>query len=190
MIMHKHIAAGLLAVYFMAGSHLAAAEAHFALETGLHAGGDDLVTVTFSDGSTEDIDAGGLVSLGLGVAVDLREDLELRFMHNYKADSVTASNGSIDFTRWATHLSLMYRVDAWRFGGGLAYHSNIELDGDGVASVVSADFDNATGWLLEFNYFWGGLYLGGQYTNIDYTYTGSSTEVDASSLGVVLGYQF
>lgn len=189
--MHKLLHRGLLAACVLLSSSLVQAETRFMLETGLHAGGDDLVTVTFSDGSTEDIDAGGLISLGAGVSSDLSENLELRFVFNYKIDQVTASNGSIDFSRWVSNLSLMYKIDPWRVGGGLAYHSGIELDGDGVASVISADFDNATGYLLEIDYFWNEhFYLGAQYTDIEYTYTGTSTDVDASSIGVVLGYQF
>ena len=181
----------VIATCFLFCSNLVFAEARFLLEGGLHVGGDDLVTVTFSDGSTGDINAGELFTLGAGVSVDMGDAFELRFVYNYKADSLNASNGSIDYSRWVSNLTLMYKIDGWRIGGGLTHHRNIKLDGDGVASSIDVRFDNSTGYMLEVDYIWpSGLYVGGQYADIDYTQTGTSNKVDAGSIGVVVGFQF
>ncbi|MBI1423573.1 MAG: hypothetical protein GC149_08925 [Gammaproteobacteria bacterium] len=176
---------------FLLPFQLAWSDVHFLLEAGVHTGGDELIHVTFSDGSTASIKGGSLVTLGAGLAANITDKLELRFVENYKADSVNASNGSIDFTRWVSNLLLLYRVDKWKLGGGLTHHRNIKLKGDGVASVLNVNFDDAVGTVLEADYQFGPhAYFGGQYTNIKYPVTGLSSKVDGSSIGVVIGYVF
>lgn len=170
--------------------------ADFVLEAGLHAGGDDLVTATFVSGSTQTIEAGGLYNFALGVGFDINEKVTSRITFGIKQDSITASNGNIEFTRYPLDALVFYKTDSWLFGGGITYHTNVKLSGDGLASGLSANFDDSMGFILEADYLFGNKkgYVGGRYTMIDYDTVPSATvnaaTVDGNSIGVVVGYRF
>ena len=79
----------------------------------------------------------------------------------------------------------------WRFGGGAAYHWDVELDGSGVASNASAEFDDAIGVVAEIDYYFSeNAYVGLQYLNIEYdrlaTLGNSALTFDASSFGLII----
>lgn len=164
------------------------------LEMGLHDGGDDLVTATFSSGDSETLEAGGLYHFSVGAGFDIAQDWVSRITFGIKEDSITASNGDIKFTRYPIDALFLYRVDQWMIGGGLTYHTGVELDGSGLASPLNADFDDALGVILEVDYRFGKAYVGGRYTIIDYDTVPSASvnaaTVDGNSIGVVLGAKF
>lgn len=170
--------------------------ADLVLEAGLHAGGDDLVSVTFASGSTETIEAGGFFNLAIGVGFDINEKVTSRITFGIKEDSITASNGNIDFTRNPIDALFLYKTESWLLGGGITYHTNVKLSGDGIASGLNADFDDSLGFILEADYLLGNKkgYVGGRYTMIDYDSVPSATvnaaTVDGNSIGVVVGYRF
>ena len=70
----------------------------FQIELGLHDGGDELASVTFTSGSTESINAGGFISFAVGLVFD-HGDYASRFKFGIKNDSIDATNGSIDWDR-------------------------------------------------------------------------------------------
>lgn len=160
------------------------------LQGGLHFGGDDLVIVPFTNGDSQTIKAGELLSLSAGVGFGVAENLESRFMAGFKLDSVDADNGSVDFFRYPLEALLMYKAsEKVSIGGGLTYHLNPGISGDGVATGVDFDYDNALGFVLEFDYLLStGGYFGAKLTSIDYEAAGVS--VSGNSIGGILGIHF
>lgn len=161
-------------------------------EIGIHDGGDDLITLNFTDGSSRDLQAGEFLSLGFGVAWDLGSVMEGRLYAGWKGDEVSASNGSVKLNRWTSNLMLLFKAGGWRFGGGAAYHWDVELDGSGAAANASAEFDDAVGVVAEIDYYFSEYaYIGVQYVDIEYdrlaTLGNAARTFDASSIGLTIG---
>lgn len=136
----------------MSPSSPVSADIDFLAELGLHFGGDDLITVTFSDGSSSTIKAGEFFALDLGVAWDMG-NMEGRVTGGWKYDGISAADGKIDLSRYTHQFILLFKTGKWRFGDGYTYHFNVEVDGSGVASVADSEFDDALGWTAQTNYF-------------------------------------
>ena len=179
---------------FLAGllvfSQTARADFDFMGGIGIHEGGDDVVTALFTDGTEETIQAGEFISFDLGVAWDMGP-LEGRISGGYRYDEITADNGKLVYSRYTTTGLLLAAIGNWRFGGGATYHFNIDLEGSGVGTPASAEFDDAVGYIGEIDYYFNPkAYVGLQYTDIEYDRTtafGKTAQTfDASSIGLVL----
>ncbi len=159
-------------------------------EGGIHVGGDNLATATFTNGDTSKITAGSLLAVGIGPQIDLSENSHLRILLNYKTDNISARNGNLSFTRFPIDLLYFYQTEQWNFGGGLTYHLNPELSGDGLASGVSGSYDNALGYIAEVDFRLGEFfYIGGKLTFINYEPQQINEKtVDGNSIGVVMGF--
>ena len=167
------------------------AELDFLAELGVHTGGDDLITATFTDGSTATIKAGEVLAIDLGIAWDMG-NIEGRITGGWKYDTISAVDGDIDFSRFTHQFLLLYKAGDWRFGGGYAYHFDVEVDGSGAASVADSEFDDTLGWTAQINYFFTEkAYVGLTYTDIEYdrlaTLGNSSATFDASSVALTIG---
>jgi len=165
------------------------------VEGGIHLGGDTIVEVAFTNGDTEKLKAGELLSLALGVQSDISETLQGRVSIGYKFDSISADNGDLDFTRMPLEVLVMNKGGYWMLGGGIGYHLSPKLKADAISIGLSgtADFDDALGFVLAADYnskgeFAGDWYLGGRITIIDYENQFGS--ISGNSVGVVLGYMF
>lgn len=178
--------------FFLASIYSPAnADFDFLLELGLHEGGDDLVTVGFSDGTNRSIQAGEFISLDAGIAWDWGEVMEARLVGGWKGDEISADNGGIDYSRWTSNFLLMFKAGNWRFGGGATYHWDIELEGSGSAVSASAEFDDALGYIAEVDYYFHEkAFVGLQYTIIEYdrlaTLGNSAASFDANSIALVI----
>ena len=75
-------------------------------------GGEDLVTVTYDDGHTQDVRSGGLVTFYGGVEYRFDSIFSLQTTIGYHIDSVSAENGSVRFSRYP--LELLGHVDEAR----------------------------------------------------------------------------
>lgn len=180
----------LLGSFLLFASQSANAELDFLGQIGLHGGGDDVVTALFTDGSSEEIKAGEFLEIDLGVAWDMGI-LEARITGGWKYDTITAENGELDFQRFTSQALLLFAAGDWRFGGGAAYHFEIELDGSGVAEAADAEFDDALGYVAEIDYYFTeNAYVGLQYLDIEYdrttAYGQTAQTFDASSIGLVV----
>jgi len=181
----------LISAVLMIVSQHVRAELDFLTELGIHAGGDDLITVTFTDGSTSKIKAGEVLAIDLGIAWDMGV-IEGRVTGGWKYDSISAVDGDIELTRYTHQFLLLYKTGAWRLGGGYVYHFKIELDGGGVASIADSEFDDTFGWTAQVNYFFSeSAYVGLTYTDVDYdrlaTLGNTSKTFDASSVAFTIG---
>jgi hypothetical protein len=180
------IALGLFIIY------PAQASLDVLVELGIHDGGDDVITLNFTDGSSRDMQAGEFLSLGAGVAWDIGSVMETRLYAGWKGDEVSATNGSVKLNRWTSNFMLLFKAGGWRFGGGVAYHWDVKLDGSGDATNASAEFDDAIGAVAEIDYYFNEYaYVGLQYLNIEYdrraTLGNSARTFDASSIGLTIG---
>lgn len=152
----------------------------------LEFGGDDVVTVTFTNNESQDLKAGqGVGAFGGGLFRPHQESVfELRGTLGFKYVTTAASNADITLTRLVWELE-----PRLRFGPGFwitipaVLHTNIEYSGDGFTRDLS--FDNAFGTGLRIG--WRGLAL--RWTKLEYQ-DEFNNDYDASSIGFSASYPF
>jgi hypothetical protein len=143
-------------------------------------GGDDLVTLSFEDGDTQNVKAGQGFAVALGGWYRPAENLpiELQAALGYKVVFTAASNADIKVTRTTLQLNGLYRfTNGWYCGAGLVRHMGPKLDGDGWFEDI--EFDDATGFTVELGWKWVGLH----FTRMDYSADGFE-DADAGNVGV------
>jgi len=107
----------------LAAGPASASDLHLVGRMGIDGGGDRLAKVTMSDGSSQTITAGGLFTIGAGLVYMPRAaPIAVEATLGYKVDDITASNGSMKFSRWPIELLASYVLERHRIGGGLAQH--------------------------------------------------------------------
>lgn len=186
-----HLATTLLGVTLWAAiPHAQAAEG--LVQMGLDFGGEEMVSVYYTHGSGDEINAGELVHLSGGFIFKTfadQSDWETQLTLGWKTDGITADNGSVSFDRFPVEVLQFIRAGNIRIGGGATRHLNPSLEGDGFMSDVQAKFDDAWGGIVEINYLLGDkLMFGVRATMIDYEIRGLS--VDGSSVGFNMGLRF
>lgn len=149
------------------------------LEGNLEFGGDDVATIVFDDGSSEDVKAGDGVTVAGGLhfqpahsPLDLRATVGYKFVRTEDGDSDLGMNRVV----WELAGTLDLGQKFW-IGGGLTHHSNIEFDADGLDRDL--EFDDATGYTLEA----GWSFIALTYTDLEYT-DEFGNDYDASNVGV------
>lgn len=163
---------------------------HFLMEAGLHAGGDPLIKAPYTNGDIATIDAGEGLALSLGVLFD-KPYVQTRLKLGWRYTGILANNGDIDWTRLPIDAVVLYKLDRWRFGGGLTYHLNPRLKGSGAADYIDVDFASTLGALAEIDYFVSRkVYLGGVFTLIKYDAKEYAITTNANSLGIQAGVVF
>ena len=158
----------------------------FLAQLDLDFGGDDVATLSFEDGDTQDVKAGQ--GLGLGIGGWFRPvdsvPFELQGILGYKVVFTAADNADIKMTRTTLQLNGVYRfANEWYVGAGYVQHMSPELDGDGF--FEDFEFDDSNGFNFEVGWKWIALH----YTSIDYTADGYE-DVDASNVGIRFTYRF
>jgi hypothetical protein len=162
------------------------------IKGGYDTGGDTLINVIFTDGSTESIKANEGFYFGGGVSI-LNDDgtLEAELTVAYKAEIINASNGKLKFTRIPLEALGFYRWPKFRLGGGLTYHMDASLDGSGVASPVNRNYDDAAGFVLQGDYLVNQKFsIGLRYTSIEYKQTNTGAKFKGDGVGFTVGYRF
>lgn len=155
---------------------------------GYDIGGDDLVKVYYSSGSSSKIKANeGLYFYGGALIPNTAAgNWETQLTIGYKYGTTDqAANGAVTWTAIPLEAIEFFNQDQFRFGAGLTFHVNPELSGSGVLSGLNVSFDNAVGvvvvvdWRASPN-----LAFGLRYTNIDYSAGGGS--VSGNGLGLTM----
>jgi hypothetical protein len=179
------IACSLLAVSCLSTAHAENEGLAFTIEADLEYGGDDLATLEFTDGSSQDIKAGQGVTVALGGHYRAVESpFSVRGTVGYKYVTTQASNADISVSRTVFEFVGNYLWDTgWWIGGGLTHHTGIKFDADGYGPNVK--FDDATGPTVEVGWRWIAL----SYTNLDYK-DPFGGKWDASSVGLTLTSKF
>jgi hypothetical protein len=124
------------------------------LGMGLSGGGDELASARYTDGTTANIHAGGLLYFTAGVDYRFTPAFSLQGTVNYHVDRANAKNGDLKFERFPIELIGYYQPNpSWRAGGGIRYTSSPKLSGSGFASGTDVSFDNTTSAVVEAEYF-------------------------------------
>ncbi len=154
-------------------------------KVGADFGGDELVTVVFTNGDTRTIHANDGLFLGGGVSIlNDEKDLEAEIALSFKFDTINASNGEVTWSRWPLDALLFYRMPSLRLGGGLTYHINPELKGSGAVGNIFDKFDNALGIILQADYSISERHhIGVRYTSIEYKLNAPGLQGTAKSNG-------
>lgn len=127
---------------------------HLALTAGISYGGDTLATVTYTDGSTADLKAGGLFYIAGGPSLEFADSpWSTQVLVGRHMDSVTATNGELSFERNTLEWQVFNRIGAHRLGLGYVKHSSPEYSQSGaVVFPMDVTFKDATGVSFEYNY--------------------------------------
>jgi hypothetical protein len=160
---------------------------------GLTTGGEKLVTVQYTDGSTDDVKSGGLVHFYLGAEFNIAPQFSLQANAGYHIDDTSgASNGSVRFSRYPIEFLGHYAATPQvRLGGGLRYVPSAKLDGSGVLNFTHIDFKSTTGLVLEGEYLFNpnfGVKL--RYVAEDYEAEGGLGSVSGNHGGVYMSFYF
>ncbi|MFL6621074.1 MAG: outer membrane beta-barrel protein [Sulfurifustaceae bacterium] len=170
----------------VAASAAMALDTKFHYQAGYDTGGDTLMTVTFSGGDTQNIKANGGLYFGGGVSmINEAENIEAELAISYKVDDITASNGSVTWSRWPIDALVFYRWPTIRLGAGATYHLDPKVHGTGVISG-NFQFKDSLGFLLQLDYRINkNMNIGVRYTALDYEVEGTSASASANGIGVV-----
>ncbi|MGB5259830.1 MAG: hypothetical protein WBO34_04830 [Gammaproteobacteria bacterium] len=122
---------------------------------GLTNGGDELAEVQLinnGDSHDEDLRAGELITIAAGIVVYFPlPSWSLQASIGYHADEVGDYNDDIKFDRYPLELIPFYNFRNHRLGAGLSYHLSPELNLKDIGGP-KVEFDDALGWLVEYDY--------------------------------------
>ena len=152
-------------------------------EGNLEYGGDDLVTVFFTNGEDQQMKAGqgGTLAIG-GEFAPPALPLLLRATLGLKYNTEAADNANINFVRYPLNLmGYLTFARGFRLGGGVTKHVGARLKGDGF--VDDLQFDSSAGARFEFGYRWVAL----TYTTLTYT-ADSGEDFSGNSFGVSFSF--
>jgi len=147
-------------------------------------GGDPVVEVTFTDGSSQKITAGQGGTFSFGADFRPTPNLGLRTLVGWKFATSAADNVTLMLTRVPVEaVASWYLTPDVRLGVGGTYHAAVNFDGDGLGPNLA--FDPAMGATVELG--WKAIAL--TYTNMNYT-DELGAQYNASSVGVSLNWLF
>ena len=159
-----------------------------AVDAGVGAGGDKLVTVVYSNGDTKTIYAGDGVYADFGVQHNFEgSNWSLKASAGFDYAAASGSNATVSFNRYPLDLLAIYTIGRNHIGFGLTEHTSPRLDLDGLGPNV--DFANATGVVLQYQYW----LFGARYTGINYKVSNCPTgcsSVSGNSLSFFFNYTF
>ena len=171
---------------------------------GLTYGGEKLAEAQVEyDGHTidEDLRGGDLITVAAGFVTYLpQREWSFQTTIGYHLDEVSADNGDIRFERYPLEFIPFYNSGNYRVGAGLSYHLSPKLNLRDIGGPKVA-FDNALGWLVEYDYSFvgwrkAGLLVGVRYLWIDYKIDkingtpASGENIDGSHFGVHADFMF
>lgn len=153
--------------------------AAFVLEGGVEFGGDQIIELTFTDGSTQKLTTGqgGTIAAGLQYRFPAQPRLSVAGTVGYKFVTNASENADIGISRIPVEVVARWMLDErWWAGAGLTRHASVRVAGDGF--FPDADLDASTGLTFEIGYKW--IYA--TYTAMTYT-DPSGQDFDASAIG-------
>jgi len=119
-------------------------------------GGDTVDSLRYTNGTTQNINAGGQYNFKLGAEARLKNyPLQIQATANYHYNSDSASNSEDDFTRITIELVGYYNLNnKWRLGLGLRYVTatrySTKFEND---PKFTFKFEPSFGYLVEGEYF-------------------------------------
>ena len=159
-------------------------------------GGDNLMNVNYTDGSSESIKGGEGFQLHFGTVATLNEaeSLFATLTLGWKYVSLPdAENGDASLARYPLEGIFYYRDGKHRFGAGVTKHMNISYSTSGILSGYGTDLESKVGTILAYGYSFeedDQMSLGIKYTDLTYTATDYNVDIDAGSLGIFWHWGF
>lgn len=169
-----------------------ASNVHFFVGADAGGGGDTLATVTYTDGSSQDIKAGNGIQIKGGVGYRINASTEVIASIGWQFVTTHANNGSVGFDRFPLEvLGLWNATDSIRLGGGLRYASGAKFSSSGVASNLgSASLDSKLGYVLMGEYLFEGKKVGVSLRAVNETFSYQGTNFNGNHVGMGLNYYF
>ncbi len=169
-----------------------AAEVRGLFNMGYDFGGDTLVTVIYSDGTRESVDANKALYFGAGISLvhDRAATLETQLTLNYHFDETDPlASGGVKYSATSFDAIQIFNVNQASFGVGVTYHMSPKVTGTGVVSG-NLQFDDALGLVFQVGYRLSDRsIIGMRYTNIKYKIAGVP-DSDGSGVGIFFNFGF
>lgn len=169
-----------------------AAEVRGLFNVGYDFGGDRLVTVIYTDGTSESVDANKGIYFGGGISLvhDQAGTMETQLTLNYRFEETDPyASGGVKFSTTAFDAVQVFNVNQASFGIGLTYHMSPKVAGTGVVSG-NLQFDDAAGLLFQVGFRMSDRsQIGMRYTRIKYKAAGQP-EADGSGIGIYFNFGF
>ena len=163
---------------------------------GLENGGDKVVQFEYEDGSTPDVTAGGGLHLSIGAALRMLQaragglDAQLGVGLKYRTIP-PATNQDATWLRFPVDGLLMFRsARGFGIGGGATMHVGNALRTSGAVSNGRLEFESSPGALVQAEYAWRGAIFDLRYTALEYKLSGTEETVNASNVGIGIGFMF
>jgi hypothetical protein len=184
---YRAVAGLLVGMTLGAAAHAAdaAKRGGLLLNLDLDFGGDDIATVAFVGGGSQDVKAGQGISAGVGgwFRPVASSPFEIQGILGYKYVTTAAENADIKVTRTTLALNGLYRFSkGWYVGAGVLRHMGPKLDGDDFFEDIK--FDDATGFNAEVGWKWAALRV----AKLTYKADGFE-DADAGSIGLRLTWR-
>ena len=156
-------------------------------------GGDNLATLTYTNGQTATLDAGRGAQVVAGVEYRYDENFSIQSTINYQVVFATgASNGSASFSRIPVEIIGDYTLaHVWRLGAGVRFDERTQVNASGVAAPLATKFSKSVGSIFEVEYLIT-PHLGLKLRAIKETMSpeGSSYKINANQVGLFTNYYF
>ena len=159
-------------------------------------GGDRMMELEYTDGSSPDVTAGGGILFSGGAAMQLlgtpRQALDFEASVGVKYRTIPeATNQSLTWMRFPVEGLLMYRSPVGlRAGAGMSMHLGNVLEADGAAANGRIEFKSTPGYVMQTGYGRGHWTVDVRYTLMKYEVAGFADKVNANSIGAGLGWSF
>jgi hypothetical protein len=149
-------------------------------------GGDPVVDVSYTNGTSDRLHAGEGVDFYAGVHYQpLTLPIDFAGMFGYKFDGTKDPNSDLRFTRWTLKATATYELPGgWYLDAGPVWHLSPKLHGGGYFEDIP--FNDAVGVTFGAGWRW----LGVSYTSIKYSSPVVAGDVDASSVDLTLIIKF
>jgi hypothetical protein len=176
------------------------------IQIGYDWGGTTLATVEhpatyYSYSDITKIRAGAGLNLEVGASLSNPDShMELQFLIGYKFEHDSADNGSVTWDVIPFTALAMFKSQRWKFGGGVTYHLNPEIDGSfsgyengkPFTDKIDDQYENAFGGVAQIQYMaTNALAIGVKGTFIEYKLKEDPTiTAKGNSIGLNFSYTF
>ncbi len=154
-------------------------------------GGETLLELHYTDGSTQKIRSGGFLHMFGGAEYEF-DKFALQANIGYHVDDSTAKNGSAKFSRWPVELIGLWKIDSnLRAGVGVRKATGAKISSSGALSLGgSIDLESKAGFIVQGEYlFTPQMSVLVRYVNESYE-IGRSIEIQGNHVGLGASYRF
>jgi len=167
---------------------------------GLSSGGDELISVTYDNGDTGEVTAGGGFTFGGGFEFQsIDKPIGVMATVNYHSDSEESSDASFSMDRFEFTVLPYYQLnERVQVALGLSMHTGVEYEQD-YYGTTTVEFDSAFATLIELRYVFENenMALSGRYTSVDYEISkfdgisiSGADSIDGSNVGIFFTWSF